>query len=90
MDEIAAQKAFVLLDWHMSMFGTVFILHLLQKGLLVLGSIGCLVLRIDIHSLVPLSKRSQLPKRIEDMCRNEKHASLWSYYSIVFGHPLSS
>jgi hypothetical protein len=53
------------------MFGTVFILHILQKGLLVLESIGFLVLRIDIDSLVPLSTRLQLPERIEDMCRNE-------------------
>ena len=48
---------------------TVFILHLLQKDLLVLCSIGCLVLRIDIHSIVPLPKRSQLLERIEDISK---------------------
>jgi hypothetical protein len=44
------------IDPHMSMFGTVFILHIIQKGFLVLGSVGYLVLRIRFHSLVPLSK----------------------------------
>jgi len=34
-------------------------------------SVGCLILRIDIHSLVPLCKRSQLPEWIEDVCGNQ-------------------
>jgi hypothetical protein len=55
------------------MFGAVFILHILQKGLLVLGSIGHRVLSINIHSRVPRSKQSQLPEWFEDMCRYEKH-----------------
>jgi len=38
------------------MFCTVSILHIIPKGLLLLCSVGCLVLRIDIHSHVPLSK----------------------------------
>jgi len=71
------------------MFGTVHILHLHQKGLLVLGSIGYLVIRINIHSLVPLSKRSQLPKRIDNMGRNQRHARRWSHFGVVFGQPLS-
>jgi len=65
---------FGIFDGHAPMFGAVFILHILQKGLLVLGSIRCLVLRINIHSLVPLSARSQHPVKIEDMCRNWKRA----------------
>ena len=72
------------------MLGTVFILNILQKGLLVLGSMECIVLRINIHSLVSHSKRSQLPKRIEDMCRNEKHAHRCSHFSMVIGQLLSS
>ena len=81
VDDIAARKAFMRIDWHRLMFCTVFILHILPKGPLVLGSIAFLILRIDIHSLVPLSRRSQLSKRIEDMCRNVKHARRWSYIS---------
>jgi len=80
----------MLSDRHTSMFGSVLILNILQNGLLVLGSIGCLILRINIHSLFPLSKRSQLLKWIEDMCRNEKHACCWSHFSIVSGQLLSS
>jgi hypothetical protein len=57
---------------------------------LVLGSIGCLVLRINIHSLVPHSKRSKLPERTQDMSSNEKYAHCWSYFSVVFGQLLSS
>jgi len=72
------------------MFGAVFILQILQKGLLVLGSIGCPVLRINIHSLVPLSERSPLPKRIKNICRNAKHSCCWSYFSVVLGQLLSS
>jgi hypothetical protein len=72
------------------MFGAVFILHILQKGLLVLCSVGCLVLRIDIHSLVPLSKQLKLSERIEDVHGNQKHARCWSHSTIVFGELLSS
>jgi len=72
------------------MFGTVIIPHMLWKGLLVLLSIGCLILRIDINSLVPLFTRSQLPKRIEDNCRDEKHSHRWSYCRVVFVQILSS
>ena len=75
---------------HPSMFGTGFMLDLHQKCLMVLGRIRCLVLRIDIHSLVPLSERSQLPQRIEDMCWNEKHACCWSHFSVFFGQHLLS
>jgi hypothetical protein len=55
-DKIAVQYAFVLFDRHTAMFGTVFILHLLQKGLLVLGIIQCLILKINIHSLASFAK----------------------------------
>jgi hypothetical protein len=70
------------------MFRAVFVLHLLQKGLLVLGSIRSLVFRINIHSLVPLRKRSQLPERIKDMSRNEEHTGDWSDFSIIFAQLL--
>jgi hypothetical protein len=72
------------------MFSAAFILHILQKGLLVLCSVGCLVLRINIHSFVPLSKRSQLPERIKDVRGNQKHARRWSHFGVVFGELLSS
>jgi len=55
-------------DGQTSMFGAVFILRILQRCLLVLDSIRCLVLRINKHSLVPLPKRSQLPETIKHMC----------------------
>jgi len=72
------------------MFGTVFILHIPQKCLLVLGSVAYFVLRINIRSLVPLCKRLQLLERIEGMCRNEKHPPCWSHFSVVFGQVLPS
>jgi len=80
----------MLIDWHTSMFGTVIILHILQNGFLILDSIGCLVLRIDIDSLVTLSKQLQLLKMMEDMCRNNKHARLSRHISVLFGMLLSS
>jgi len=89
-DEIAAQYAFRFIDRHMLMFGTIFILHILQKGLLVLGSIGCRVLRINIDSHVPLPQQSQLLQRIEYVGWNENHTCRWSHVSIIFGHRLSS
>jgi len=67
-DEIATLHAFWFNDWDSSMFVTVVILHLLQKGLLVLGSTRCFVLWIYIHSTVPIPKWSQLPERILEMC----------------------
>ena len=89
-DEIATRYAFWFNDRYPLMFSTVFILHIPQKALLVLDSIECLVLRIYIHSPVPLPKRSQLLERFEDMCRNQKHTRRWSHFSIVFGQHLSS
>ena len=68
----------------MCMFGTVYILHILQKRLLVLGNIESLNLRIDIHAHVQLPKRPQLPEGIKDVCRNEEHNSRWSDFSIIF------
>jgi len=72
------------------MFGTVFILHMFQNDLLVLGCIRCLVLRINIHSVVPPSKRSEPPQRIEHMCRSVQHACQRSHFSIIFTQHLSS
>jgi hypothetical protein len=86
---MTARKALVLINWHTSMFEALLILHIPQKGLLVLGSIECLVFRINNHSFVPLSKRAQHPKRIGDMCNNTKHASHWCYFRVVFGPLLS-
>jgi hypothetical protein len=57
-DDIATPKAFMFNYRHPSMFGTVFILHILEKGLLELDSVGCLILRIHIHSLVLCPKCS--------------------------------
>jgi len=54
------------------MYRAVFVLHILQKGLLLVGSIRRLVFSIDIHSSVPLPKRPQLPEGINDVCRNEE------------------
>jgi len=71
------------------MFCTIFILHILQKGLLVLGSLGCLMPRMDICSLVPLPKQSQRPEMIEDVCGNEQSSRCWSQFGIIFGHHLS-
>jgi len=89
-DGIAARYHFEFIDWHTSMFGTVLIFHVLQKGLSVMCSVGCLALRIDIHSLVPSPKRSQLPERMENVCGHQKHSRGWSHLSVVFGKLLSS
>jgi len=72
------------------MLGKEFILNILQKSLSVLGSIACLVHRMKIHSFFPLSKGSPLPKKIADMCRNEKHARRWRHIKGVFGQLLST
>jgi hypothetical protein len=70
---IAARYCFEFIHRHTSTFGTVLIVHILQESVLALCSVGCLVRRINIHSLVPVSKRSQLAGRIEDVCGNEKN-----------------
>jgi hypothetical protein len=89
-DEIAALYHFQFTDRHTLMFGTVLSLHILQKGLLLLCSVGCLILSIDIHSLVPVSTWSQLPERIQDVCGNQKHACRCSDFGVVFGKLLSN
>jgi len=73
----------------MSLLCTVFIPHIFQNRLLVLGSIGSFILRIDIHSLVPLPKRSQPPEMIEDMRWNANYICHWSNVSKPFGQLLS-
>jgi len=72
------------------MFGTVFIVHTLQKCLLAMCSIEHLVLRINIHSIVQLIRRSQLPEKIEDKCWNEYHTCCWSHFSVIFGQLLTT
>jgi len=75
---------------HTLLFGTIFILRRLQKGLLVLGSIGCLFLRINRNSPVLLPKQLQLAERIENLCWNQHHKCHWSHHSIIFAQLLSS
>jgi len=82
--EIAARNILGFDDGHLSMFGTVLVLPILQKRLLVLDCIKSLVLSINIHSLVPHCIRSHLPETIEDMCQKEKHSSCFSYFSILY------
>jgi len=89
-DEIAPWYGFEFIDRHKLMLGLVFILQILQKGYFLLCSVGFFAFRINIQSFVPHSKRLQLPERIEDMCRNEKHACHWSHFCVVFGQLLSS
>jgi hypothetical protein len=72
------------------MFGVVLILHILQKGLLVLHSGGYLVFRINIHSRAQLSKHSQRLERIEDVCGNPMHAHHWSDLGGLLGKHLLS
>jgi hypothetical protein len=72
------------------MFGTAFILHILQQGLLVLCSVGCLNLKMNIHSLLPLPIWLQHAESIENACGNEMFASCWRHFSVVFGKLQSS
>ena len=55
-EEIVAQYSFVFHTGELSMYGKVFIVHILQQHLLVLGIIERLILGIDIYSLVALLK----------------------------------
>jgi len=87
-EEIVARYTFRFNDGQKCMLGTVFIVHILQKHCLVLGSKRNLVLRNIMHSLVPLPKRLQHPERIKDVCHNVKHTRGWSIWSIMFGHHL--
>jgi hypothetical protein len=73
---------------HSLIFGAVFILHILHKGLLVLGSIRCLVYRTDILRLVPHPKWSQFSERSKYMCWNETHMGRWSDFRIIDGQLL--
>jgi hypothetical protein len=66
------------------MFGTVFILLILPNSIVVLGSIECLNITINIHSLVLLSNQSQLPESIKNMCCNELDTRQWRHFSILF------
>ena len=89
-DAIATGWAIEIIDWHILMFRTVFILHLPQNSRWGLGSIGWLVIMLNIHSLIPLSKRWQLLESSKNMCRKEKHTQRWSHFSIIFWQLLSS
>jgi len=72
------------------MFGTIFILQLFQNGLLVLCSVGCPGLRINIHSLVPLATLSQLAERLENVYGNILNAPRWGDFRVVVGNRLLS
>lgn len=76
---IAARNIFGIHDGVVSMFVTLFVLHIHQKPLGVLGGIGVIVLRMNIHDLVPILKGLQIPKRINHMCGNETHSGCWHY-----------
>jgi len=65
--EIVARYSVGFNDRQSSKVGTVFIIHLPQTGLLVLGRIVSLVLRMNIHSRVPFLELSQLRERIKHM-----------------------
>jgi len=67
-EEIVVNYALRCNDGQMSRFGAVFIPHILQKCILVLGSIGGLFLRIIPHLLVRVPETSQCPERIKDVC----------------------
>jgi len=71
------------------MFPIVFVLHILQHCVLVLGRITCLVTMINIWLLVVLPKCSQIPERMNVMCRHEMHTHLSSNCSIIFMQILS-
>jgi len=88
-EKIAVRNMFGVNDANLSMFGQVFILHIVPKCLLVLGSIRSLILRISIHYLVSLPEWSQLPQSIKDMSWNENHICCWSYFSMIFRQLLS-
>jgi len=85
-EKIVTWYCFGFNDWQTSMLGAVFILHILQKCLMVLVSIRGLVLSIESHALSMLAKWLQLPERMKDMCRNEKDTRRRRYFSITFGH----
>ena len=89
-DEIAAGYSFKLIAHYISMIGAVFILRILQNGLLVSCSVGYHISRITIHSLGPVSKWSQHPERIKKVGGNSPHACRWSYICIGFRKLLSS
>jgi len=86
---VAAHNLFGLNGRPSSLFGTVCVLHILQKCLRVLGIIWSIVISIDMHSLVPLQKWSQPPDRIKDMGWHAQNTSLWSYFSILFRQHMS-
>jgi hypothetical protein len=74
----------------MPISGPIFIFHILQKGPLVMGSIGCFVIRMNCRSLVPTPTRSQIVERIENQCRNQQRTRCWIHFSIYFGQYLPS
>lgn len=55
-EEIVARYRFRFNDGQISIFVAIFVLHILQQRLLVLGSSGSLFRSVDIDSPVPLSK----------------------------------
>jgi len=76
------------IDRQISTFGTVFILGIHPKSLLVSGTIASLGLRSGINSRVPLAKLLELPEEIEHLFWHKKHTCHLSICSIIFGLPL--
>jgi hypothetical protein len=72
------------------LYGTVFNLHPLQKGPLVVGRPGWLVLWINCNSLVPLPERWWLPERINGPSGNQIYIHWYTQLRIFFDLLLSS
>jgi len=71
------------------MFRAVFILHILQQYLSVLGSIRSLVLQMNIHTHVLLPQRLLPLERIKDMCLNGQHTRHSGNFGITSGQLLA-
>jgi len=82
--EIVAWYNFSLYNEQMSVFGKIFILHKLWNQLLVLAYIASLILRIDIHSRIPLSKPMHTRPRMKEMYCNENVSCYWNKNSKIF------
>jgi hypothetical protein len=71
------------------MLDIVFILHIFQQDLLVLGTKDSLVCGMNIHLLVPLHEGSQYPESVNKIYRNERQTGGWSNFIPVFRKHLS-
>jgi hypothetical protein len=69
----------------MAMFRTVLILHILQKHLLLIGSMRGLVFKSSIESVVQLPTRLQNAKRMKNVHQNAMYSHHWSNFRIISG-----